>query len=229
VKNFLFFHEKSNILVSRVEAPVVALVTKLAAEGAAAGSAAAGDRLGPLDHLDDLQVRVALAFRVAAEEVHQVRFVREEDPGGRARWWLRCHGRGRTRFPLGRWRIGTEPWRRGRVGWVRGDVDRVPADVADGLRRCSTRPHVPESLFEDHVFAFQVDHLVVEHGDVPAEGVDLAVGLARRPCLGGELVAAEGTLPLPELGEAALAGHVAALHDRGIRVGEVFQADATLR
>jgi hypothetical protein len=42
-------------------------------------------------------------------------------------------------------------------------------------------------------------------------------------------VAAEGTLPLPELGEAALAGHVAALHDRGICVGEVFQADATLR
>ena len=90
-----------------MEAPVVALVTKLAAEGAAAGSAAAaGDRLGPLDHLDDLQVRVALAFRVAAEEVHQVRFVRKEDPGDRARWWLRCHGRGRARFPLGRWRIG---------------------------------------------------------------------------------------------------------------------------
>ena len=212
-----------------MEAPVVALVTKLAAEGAAAGSAAAGDWLGPLDHLDDLQVRVALAFRVAAEEVHQVRFVREEDPGGRAGRWLRCHGRGRARFPLGRWRIGTEPWRRGRVGWVRGDVDRVPADVADGLRRCSTRPHVPESLLEEVVFAFQLGHLVVEHGDVPAQEVDLVVGLAGRPCLGGELVAAEGTLPLPELVEASLAGHVAALHDRGICVGEVFQADATLR
>ena len=212
-----------------MEAPVVALVAKLAAEGAAAGSAAAGDRLGPLHHLADLHVRVALAFRVAAEEIHQVRFVRPQDPGDRAGRWLRCHGRGRARFPLCRWRIGTEPWRRGRVGWVRGDVDRVSADVADGLRRCSTRLHVPESLLEDDVFAFQVGHLVVEHGDVPAEQVDLAVGLAGRPGPGGELVAAEGALPLPELGEASLAGHVAALHDRGICVGEVFQADATLR
>jgi len=42
-------------------------------------------------------------------------------------------------------------------------------------------------------------------------------------------VAAERTLPFPELVEAPLAGHVAALHDRGICVGEGFQTDATLR
>jgi len=42
-------------------------------------------------------------------------------------------------------------------------------------------------------------------------------------------VAAEGTLLFPKLSEASLASHVAAFHDRGIGVGEVFQADATLR
>ena len=87
--------------------------------------------------------------------------------------------------------------------------------MADGLRRRSTRPHVPETL--------------MENGDVPAEEVDLVVGLAPDPLGCRELVAAERTLLFPELVEAPLAGHVAALHDRGICVREGFQTDATLR
>ena len=117
--------------------------------------------------------------------------------------------------------------------------------MADGLR-------VPEALTEGVPFALEGVHLVVEHGDVRAEGVPFEsqgvhlvresvdgrehvvvpaaeVGLARGPLGCRELVAAEGTLPFPELAEAPLAGDVAALHDRGICVGEGFQTDATLR
>jgi len=225
-----------------VVAPVVALVADLATEGAAAGSAAAGGRgrgcrLSTLDHLADLHVRVALAVRDVAHEIEKkgihvgddfliIRYVREEDPGGRARWWLRRVRRGHPCFPLGRWRIGAEPWcgrevlnPARRVGWRDRCVDRALA-VASGD---------PEAVLEKVPFAFQKGHLVVEHGDVPAEEVDLPVGLAGRPLGRGELVAAEGALLFPKLLEAALAGDVAALHDRGIGVGEGFQADATLR
>ena len=79
------------------------------------------------------------------------------------------------------------------------------------------------------VLTFQKGNLVVEHGDVPAQEIDLPVGLAGCPFGCGELVAAERTLLFPKLLEAVFAGHVAAFHDRGIGVGEVFQADATLR
>ena len=79
------------------------------------------------------------------------------------------------------------------------------------------------------VLTFQKGNLVVEHGDVPAQEIDLPVGLAGCPLGRGELVAAERTLLFPKLGEASLAGDVAALHDCGIGVGKRFQADATLR
>jgi hypothetical protein len=243
-KNFLFFHKKLNILVSkgvdRVEAPVVALVTKLVAEGASAGSAAAGGRgrwcrLSLPDHLADLHVRVRVAVGGVAKEIHQFRgpcrlggFVDgrlEEDAGGRAGRWLRCLRRGDPVFPLGRWGVGAEPWRgrevpgpAWRVGWRDRGVDRALAGGAG----------FPEAVLEKVPFAFQKGHLVVEHGDVPPKQVDLPVGLAGRPLGRGELVAAEGTLLFPKLSEASLASHVAAFHDRGIGVGEVFQADATL-
>jgi len=225
-----------------VEAPVVALVTDLATESAAAGSPLAAGCRGfrqwdkdiPGD-LADLHVRVALAVRGVAKEIHQFRlpcrlggFVDgrlEEDAGGRACLWLRCLRRGHPVFPLGRWWVGAEPgcgrevfqpaWR---VGWRDRCVD---GSLAGG-------PRVPEAVLEKVPFAFQKGHLVVEHGDVPTEQVDLPVGLAGCPLGRGELVAAEGTLLFPKLSEASLASHVAAFHDRGIGVGEVFQADATL-
>jgi len=234
-KNSLFFHEKFNILVSkgvdRVEAPVVALVTNLVAEGAAAGSAAARRwcRLSLPDHLADLHVRVRLRVRVVAQKVHHVlilRLVPEEDPGDRARRWLRCRGRGHPGLPLGRRWVGAEPWRgrevlypSWRVGWRDRGVDRALAGGAG----------FPEAVLEKVPFAFQEGHLVVEHGDVPPEQVDLPVGLAGCPLGRGELVAAEGALLFPKLFEAVFAGHVTAFHDRGIGVGERFQADATLR
>jgi len=218
-----------------VEAPVVALVADLPAEGAVAGSPlAAGcrgcrwSRFSPLDHLADLHVRVALAVRVAAEQIHQVlilRLVSEEDPGGRACWWLRRLRRGHPCLPLCRWRIGAEPGRgrevpgsAWRVGWRDRGVDRALAGGAG----------VPEVVLEKVPFAFEEGHLVVEHGDIPPEQVDLPVGLAWSPLGRGELVTAEGALLFPKLLEASLAGHVAAFHDCGIGVGEVFQADATL-
>ena len=225
-----------------MEAPVVALVTNLVAEGAAAGSPLAAGCRGfrqwdkdiPGD-LADLHVRVALAVRGVAKEIHQFRlpcrlggFVDgrlEEDAGGRACLWLRCLRRGHPVFPLGRWRIGAEPgcgrevfqpaWR---VGWRDRCVDRALA-VASGD---------PEAVLEKVPFAFQKGHLVVEHGDVPPEQVDLPVGLAWRPWFRRERVSAEGALLFPKLLEAVFAGHVAAFHDCGIGVGEVFQADATL-
>jgi len=243
------FVKSTNILVSkgvdRVEAPVVALVTNLVAEGAAAGSAATAGRwcwwcwwcrLSLLDHLADLHVRVALAVRDVAHEIEKkgihvgddfliIRYVREEDPGGRARWWLRRVRRGHPCFPLGRWRIGAEPWcgrevlnPARRVGWRDRRVDRALAGGAG----------FPEVVLEKVPFTLQKGHLVVEHGDVPPEQVDLPVGLAGCPRFRSELVAAEGTLLFPKLSEARLAGHVAAFHDCGIGVGEVFQADATL-
>jgi len=216
-----------------VEAPVVALVTNLVAEGAAAGSPLAagcrGCRLSLLDHLADLHVRVALAVRVVAQKVHQVlilRLVSEEDPGGCAGRWLRRLRRGDPGFPLCRWRIGAEPGRGREVfqpAWRVGWRDRcVDGSLAGG-------PRVPEAVLEKVPFAFQEGHLVVEHGDVPPEQVDFLVGLAWCPFRRGELVAAERTLLFPKLLEAGLASHVAAFHDRGIGVGEVFQADATLR
>jgi hypothetical protein len=235
--------KSTNILVTRVEAPVVALVAKLATDRAPTGSAAAAggrwSRFSPLDHLADLHVRVALAVRVVAENVRQVlarvgddvlilvlRLVREEVPGDRACWWprrLRC---GHPGFPLGRWWVGAEPWcgrevlyPAWRVGWRDRGVDRALAGGAG----------FPEAVLEKVPFAFQEGHLVVEHGDVPPEQVDLPVGLAGRPWLRRELVAAERTLLFPKLLEAVFAGHVAAFHDCGIGVGEVFQADATLR
>ncbi len=235
----------SCILVSRVEAPVVALVPELTTEGAAAGCPWAARR--GRDRWQVQQGQVQLAGRLADLSVRVALgvAVHEEDPGDRAGQWLRCPGRGHPCFPLGRRRIGAEPRRRGRVGGVRWDVDRVPADVADGLR-------VPEALAENVPFAHEGVHLVVEPGDVRAEGVPFAlegvhlgresadgrehgvvpaaeVGLARGPLGCRELVAAEGALPFPELAEAPLAGHVAALHDCGICVGEGFQTDATLR
>jgi hypothetical protein len=241
-KTFYFFHEKFNILVSkgvdRVEAPVVALVTDLATEGAAAGSPlAAGcrglrgcrwSRFSLLDHLADLHVRVALAVRVVAQKVHQVLIiglVPEEDPGGRAGRWLRRLRRGHPFLPLGRGWIGAEPWcgrevlqPAWRVGWRDRGVDRALAGGAG----------FPEAVLEKVPFAFQEGHLIVEHGDVPAEEVDLPVGLAGRPWLRCELVSAERALLFPKLFEAVFACHVAAFHDCGICVGEVFQADATL-
>jgi len=214
-----------------VEAPVVALVARLPAEGAVAGSAAAGGRgcrFSPLDHLADLHVRVALAVRVVAEQIHQVliiRLVREEDPGGRAGRWLRRLRRGHPCLPLCRWRIGAEPGRgrevpgpAWRVGWRDRGVDRALAGGAG----------VPEVVLEKVPFAFEEGHLVVEHGDIPAEQGDLPVGLAWSPFGRRELVTAEGALLFPKLLEASLAGDVAAFHDCGIGVGEVFQADATL-
>jgi hypothetical protein len=246
-KNFLFFHKKLNILVSkgvdRVEAPVVALVAKLPAEGAAAGSAAAGGRgrwcrLSLPDHLADLHVRVRVRVGVGgvAKEIHQFRgpcrlggFVDgrlEEDAGGRAGRWLRCLRRGHPVFPLGRWRVGAEPWRgrevpgsAWRVGWRDRGVDRALAGGAG----------FPEAELQLVVLTFQEGHLVVEHGDVPPKQGDLPVGLARGAFGRSELVAAEGALLFPKLLEASLASHVAAFHDCGIGVGEVFQADATLR
>ena len=231
------FYESTNILVSkgvdRVEAPVVALVADLATEGTAAGSPLAagcrGCRLSPLDHIADLHVRVALAVRVVAEKVHQVLIIRvvpEEDPGGRARRWLRRVRCGDPFLPLGRWWVGAEPgrWREvpgpaWRVGWRDRCVDRTLAGGAG----------FPEAVLEKVPFAFQKGHLVVEHGDVPPEQVDLLVGLALSTWFGRERVAAERALLFPKLFEAVFAGHVAALHDRGIGVGEGFQADATLR
>jgi len=221
-----------------VEAPVVALVADLATEGAAAGSPlAAGcrwSRLSPLDHLADLHVRVALAVRVVAENSLQVperldefrhvlilRLVREEVPGDRAGRWPRRLRRGHPFLPLGRWWVGAEPGLVGpcrRVGWRDRGVDRALAGGAG----------FPEAVLEKVPFAFQEGHLIVEHGDVPTEQVDLPVGLAGRPWLRRELVAAEGALLFPKLLEAVFAGHVAAFHDCGIGVGEVFQADATL-
>jgi hypothetical protein len=225
-----------------VEAAVVALVAKLPAEGAAAGSAAAGGRgrwcrLSLPNHLADLHVRVRVRVRfcVVAKEIHQFRlpcrlggFVDgrlEEDAGGRACLWLRCLRRGHPGLPLGRWGIGAEPWRgrevpgsAWRVGWRDRCVDRALADGAG----------FPEAVLEVVPFTFQKGHLVVEHGDVPAKQGDLPVGLAGCPFGRGELVAAERTLLFPKLSEASLAGHVAAFHDRGIGVGEGFQADATL-
>jgi len=225
-----------------VEAPVVALVAKLPAEGAAAGSAAAGGRgrwcrFSPLDHLADLHVRVRVRVRfcVVAKEIHQFRlpcrlggFVDgrlEEDAGGRAGRWLRRVRRGHPGLPLGRWGIGAEPWRgrevlrsAWRVGWRDRGVDRALADGAG----------FPEAELQLVVLTFQKGHLVVEHGDVPPKQVDLPVGLAGCPWFRSELVAAEGTLLFPKLSEASLASHVAAFHDRGIGVGEGFQADATL-
>ena len=240
--------KSTNILVSkgvdRVEAPVVALVTNLVAEGAAAGSPLAAGCRGfrqwdkdiPGD-LADLHVRVRVRVGVGgvAKEIHQFRvsgrlggFVDgrlEEDAGGRACLWLRCLRRGHPVFPLCRWRIGAEPWRgrevlrsAWRVGWRDRCVDRALAGGAG----------IPEAVFEVVPFTFQKGHLVVEHGDVPPKQVDLPVGLAGCPLGRGELVAAEGTLLFPKLSEAVFAGHVAAFHDRGIGVGEVFQADATL-
>ena len=246
-KTFYFFTKKFNILVSkgvdRVVAPVVALVAKLPAEGAAAGSAGAARRgrwcrLSLLDHLADLHVRIRIRVGVGgvAKEIHQFRgpgrlggFVDgrlEEDAGGRACWWPRRLRRGHPVFPLCRWRIGAEPWRgrevlrsAWRVGWRDRGVDRALAGGAG----------FPEAVLEKVPFAFQEGHLVVEHGDVPPEQVDLPVGLAGCPWFRSELVAAEGTLLFPKLFEAVFAGHVAAFHDRGIGVGERFQADATLR
>ena len=228
-----------------MEAPVVALVTNLVAEGAAAGSPLAAGCRGfrqwdkdiPGD-LADLHVRVRVRVGVggvAVKEIHQFRLPRrlggcrngrlEEDAGGRAGRWLRCLRRGHPVFPLCRWRIGTEPWcgrevlnPAWRVGWRDRCVDRALAGGAG----------IPEAVLEVVPFLFQKGHLVVEHGDVPAQEIDLPVGLAGRPLGRGELVAAEGTLLFPKLSEASLASHVAAFHDRGIGVGEVFQADATL-
>ena len=232
-----------------MEAPVVALVTNLVAEGAAAGSAAAGGRgrwcrLSLPNHLADLHVRVRVAVRVGAHKLEKkgihvgdefrhflvrggrlLGLVREEVPGDRARWWLRRVRRGHPCFPLGRWRIGAEPWcgrevlnPARRVGWRDRRVDRALAGGAG----------FPEAVLEKVPFAFQEGHLVVEHGDVPPEQVDLPVGLAGCPWFRSELVAAEGTLLFPKLSEARLAGHVAAFHDCGIGVGKRFQADATL-
>jgi len=227
-----------------VVAPVVALVADLATAGAAAGSAAAGGRgrgcrLSTLDHLADLHVRVRVRVRVAAENSLQVPerldefrhflilgLVREEDPGGRAGRWLRRVRCGDPGFPLGRWRIGAEPGRRRkvpgpawRVGWRDRGVDRALAGGSG----------IPEAVLEVVPFTLQEGHLAVEHGDVPPEYGDLVVCLAWGPRFRRELVAAEGALLFPKLLEAPLAGDVAALHDRGIGVGEVFQADATLR
>jgi hypothetical protein len=244
-KTFYFFTKKFNILVSkgvdRVEAPVVALVTNLVAEGAAAGSPLAAGCRGfrqwdkdiPGD-LADLHVRVRVGVGVA-KEIHQFRlpcrlggFVDgrlEEDAGGRACLWLRRVRRGHPGFPLCRWRIGAEPWRgrevpgsAWRVGWRDRCVDRALAGGAG----------IPEAELQLVVLTFQEGHLVVEHGDVPPKQGDLPVGLAGCPRFRSELVAAEGTLLFPKLSEASLASHVAAFHDRGIGVGEVFQADATL-
>jgi len=218
-----------------VVAPVVALVANLPAEGAVAGSAAAGgrgcrwSRFSPLDHLADLHVRVRVRIRVVAEEVHQFRvpgrFVWPEDPGGRACRWLRRLRRGDPFLPLGRWWVGAEPWRwrkvpgpAWRVGWRDRGVDRT---LAGG-------PCVPELELELVVLTFQEGHLVVEQCDVPPEQGDLLVGLAVSTWFGRELVAAERTLLFPELLEAGLACDVAAFHDRGIGVGKRFQADATL-
>jgi len=233
-KTLYFFVKKFNILVTRVEASVIALVAKFTADGAAAGPPLAagcrGCRFGPLDHLADLHVRVALAVRVVAQKVHDVlnlRLVREEDPGGRARLWLRRVGRGHPGLPLGRRWLRAEPWRgRGREvlrsAWRVGWRDRC----VDGSLAGS--PCVPELELQLVVLTFQESHLVVEHGDVPTEQGDLLVGLALSTWFGRERVAAERTLLFPELLEAGLACHVAAFHDRGIGVGEVFQADATL-
>ena len=230
-----------------MEAPVVALVANLVAEGAAAGppwAAGCRGRRGfrqwdediPRDLADlHVRVRVRVIFGVAAEEIHQFRvpgrlggFVDgrlEEDPCGRAGRWLRRLGRGHPVFPLCRWWIGAEPWRGDevpgpcrRVGWRDRGVDWPLAGGAG----------VPEAVLEKVPFAFQEGHLVVEHGDIPAEEVDLLVGLAWCPFGRGELVSAERALLFPKLFEAVFAGHVAAFHDCGIGVGEVFQADATL-
>jgi hypothetical protein len=128
-----------------VEAPVVALVTNLVAEGAAAGSAAAGGRgrwcrLSLPNHLADLHVRVRVRFRDVAHKLEKkgihvgdefrhflvrggrlLGLVREEVPGDRARWWPRRLWRGHPVFPLCRWRIGAEPWRGREVLNLRGE------------------------------------------------------------------------------------------------------------
>jgi len=245
-KTFYFFVKKFNILVSRgvdrVEASVIALVAEFTADGAAAGPPLAagcrGCRFGPLDHLADLHVRVALAVRVVAQKVHHVlarvgddvlililRLVPEEDPGGRARRWLRRVGRVHPFLPLGRGWIGAEPGRGDEVLRSARRVGRrhwgVDWPLAGGAG-------VPEAVLEKVPFAFEEGHLVVEHGDVPTEQGDLLVGLALSTWLRRELVAAEGALLFPELLEAGLACHVAAFHDCGIGVGKRFQADATL-
>ena len=235
------FYESTNILVSkgvdRVEAPVVALVASLTTEGAAAGPPLAsggrgrGCRLSTLDHHADLHVRVRVRVRVVAQKVHQVLilgFVREEVPGDRAGRWLRRLRRGHPGFPLGRWWLRAEPGRwcgrevpgpARRVGWRDRCVDgSLPGGAG-----------VPEVVLEKVPFTLQEGHLVVEHGDIPAEQGDLPVGLAWCPFGRRELVSAEWALLFPELLEAGLACDVAAFHDRGIGVGEVFQADATLR
>jgi len=245
-KTFYFFVKKFNILVSRgvdrVEASVIALVAEFTADGAAAGPPLAagcrGCRFGPLDHLADLHVRVALAVRVVAQKVHHVlarvgddvlililRLVPEEDPGDRARRWLRRVGRVHPFLPLGRGWVGAEPGRGDEVLRSARRVGRrhwgVDWPLAGGAG-------VPEAVLEKVPFAFEEGHLVVEHGDVPTEQGDLLVGLALSTWLRRELVAAEGALLFPELLEAGLACHVAAFHDCGIGVGKRFQADATL-
>ena len=80
--------------------------------------------------------------------------------------------------------------------------------------------------------AFRIAQHFIEKGDMLDLLVFVAVYVADhipQHSRIGELVAAEGTLPFPELAEAPLAGHVGALQDCGIRVGDFFQADATLR
>jgi len=220
-----------------VVAPVVALVARLPAEGAVAGSAAAGGRgrgcrFSPLDHHADLHVRdrVRVRVRVAAEKVHQVliiRFVREEVPGDRAGRWLRRLRRGHPGFPLGRWWLRAEPGR-----WcgrkVPGSARRVGRRDRGVDRTLPGGAGVPEAVLEVVPFAFQKGDLIVEHGDVPPEQGDLLVGLALSTWFGRERVAAEGALLFPKLLEAGLACDVAAFHDRGIGVGKRFQADATL-
>ena len=80
--------------------------------------------------------------------------------------------------------------------------------------------------------AFRIAQHFIEKGDMfVLLFVAVAVHFRQEPSLPriGELVAAEGTLLIREPLEAAVAGHVGALQDCGIRVGEFFQADATLR
>jgi len=225
------------ILVSRVEAPVVALVSEFAAARASAGCTAAWYRGGRVYrrfveqvYVEYLCVREAVAVAVAAE-FHEECSRRQRRVG--------------AFLPLGwgwRGRVGSVDRRPWLVGWRVGHVDRVRRRVdlvrdrgSDGWQGTygrlplQSRSCVPDAFQQDFVFAFQVVHLVVEHGDVPAKQGDLAAVLAGRPCVGCELVAAERTLPFPELVEAVPAGEVAALHDRGICVGEWFQADATLQ
>ena len=80
--------------------------------------------------------------------------------------------------------------------------------------------------------AFRIAQHFIEKGDTfVLIFVAVAVHFRKEPSLTRirELVAAEGTLLSREPLEAAIAGHVGALQDCGIRVGDFFQADATLR